>query len=33
MYPGVAIKLLRNVSRELSYRLRWANRTVFELDS
>jgi hypothetical protein len=24
---------LRNVSRELSYRLRWANRTVFELDS
>lgn len=33
MYPGVAIKLLRNLSRELSYRLRWANRTVFELDS
>ena len=32
MYPGVAIKLLRNLSRELSYRLRWANRTVFELD-
>jgi len=33
MYPGVAIKLLRNLARELSYRLRWANRTVFELDS
>jgi len=33
MYPAVAIKLLRNLGRELSYRLRWANRTVFELDS
>lgn len=32
MYPGVAIKLLRNLCRELSFRLRWANRTVFELD-
>jgi len=33
MYPTAAIKLLRNLGRELSYRLRWANRTVFELDS
>jgi MFS superfamily sulfate permease-like transporter len=32
MYPSVAIKLLTNLARELSYRLRWANRTVFELD-
>jgi SulP family sulfate permease len=32
-HGGIAIKLLRNVGRELSRRLRMANRTIYELES
>jgi SulP family sulfate permease len=31
-HPGVAIKLLTNLGRELSYRLRRANRTIYQLE-
>lgn len=32
-HPGIAIKLLANLGRELSSRLRRANRTIYQLDS
>jgi CRP-like cAMP-binding protein len=32
-HPGIAIKLLANLGRELSARLRRANRTIYQLDS
>ena len=32
-HPAVAIKLLTNLGREISSRLRRANRTIYQLDS
>ena len=32
-HPAIAIKLLANLGRELSARLRRANRTIYQLDS
>ncbi len=31
-HGGIAIKLLTNIGRELSRRLRMANRTIYELE-
>ena len=31
--PGIAVTLLRNLGRELSNRLRRANRVIYQMDS
>jgi hypothetical protein len=32
-HPGIAVTLLRNLGRELSNRLRRANRVIYQLDN
>ena len=32
-HPGIAVTLLRNLGRELSNRLRRANRVIYQMDN